>query len=317
MASIDNVQQYGCQVDEMKKILAIDGGGIKGVFSVSLLAEIERMCGGNICDYFDLLAGTSTGAIIAAALSIKIPAYDILELYINKGINIFPRKSWKLFKGKYSTEPLKKELARIFKDKKMKDSNTRLLIPAYNLSTDSVQIFKTPHAKNLYFDKDRKIKEVLLATTAAPMYFSPYKMQGGTYMDGGVGANNPSLVAYIEGITRCGWNKDEIMILNIGNVTSGKNTTGKEKMGLANFLTMQQCFMNAESQYATNICRLLMGDKYIRIEESAKKGEVQLDKVDQVSLTKLRDLGFNSAQRNYDKIKQEFLSDKKEEVIFY
>ena len=196
----------------MKKILAIDGGGIKGVYAASLLAEIESLSGTNICDYFDMLAGTSTGAIIAAALSIKIPAHNILELYLNKGEEIFPKEHWKLFRGKYRTQPLKNELEKIFDDKKMGDAGTRLLIPTYNLSTDAVQIFKTPHAKDLYFDKDKKIYEVLLATTAAPVYFSPYKMSGGVYMDGGVGANNPSLIALVEGITRCGWNKEDIMI---------------------------------------------------------------------------------------------------------
>lgn len=290
----------------MKKILAIDGGGIKGVYAASLLAELERLCGRNICEYFDILAGTSTGAIIAAALAIKIPSRDILELYLDKGKEIFPKEHWKLFKGKYSTQPLKNELKKIFADKKMGDANTRLLIPTYNLSTDAVQIFKTPHAIDLYFDKDKKIYEVLLATTAAPVYFSPYKMSGGIYMDGGVGANNPSLIALVEGVTRCDWNKEDIMILNIGNVSSGKNTTGKEKMGLSNFLTIQQCFMNAQNQYASNICNLIIGDRYIRIEETVKTGEVALDKVDKVSLKKLSDLGINSAKRNYDLIKKRF-----------
>ena len=303
-------------VCEMKKILAIDGGGIKGVYAASLLTEIERLCGGNICDYFDMLAGTSTGAIIAAALSIKIPAHEILELYMDKGKEIFPKEHWKLFRGKYSTQPLKNELKKIFDDKKMNDARTRLLIPTYNLNTDAVQIFKTPHAVDLYFDKDKKMHEVLLATTAAPIYFSPYKMSGGVYVDGGVGANNPSLIALVEGITRCDWNKEDIVILNIGSVTSGKQTTGKEKMGLSNFLILQKCFMNAENQYASNICKLIIGDNYIRIEETVPTGEVALDKVDKTSIEKLSDLGINSAQNYYDLISEKFLSDKSEQLLF-
>lgn len=293
----------------MKKILAIDGGGIKGVYAASLLAQVEEFSGARICDYFDLLAGTSTGAIIAAALSVGISAQDILELYLNKGANIFPKERWKLFKGKYDKKPLEKELKDLFGDKTMEDASTKLLIPTYNLTTDSVQIFKTPHSPDLYYDRNKKIYDVLLATTAAPVYFSPHKMEGGVYMDGGVGANNPSLIALIEGMTRCGWNRDDIMILNIGSVTSGKNTSGKEKMGLLNFLTVQQCFMNAESQYASNICNLIIGSQYIRIEETAKSGEVALDKVDEESLGKLRDLGIESAKENYDMIKNSFFSE--------
>ena len=300
----------------MKKILAIDGGGIKGVYAASVLAEIERLSGASICDYFDMLAGTSTGAIIAAALSLKIPAQDILKLYLNKGKEIFPKEHWKLFRGKYRTEPLENELEKIFDDKKMCDAGTRLVIPVYNLSTDAVQIFKTPHATDLRFDKDKKIYDVLLATTAAPVYFSPYKMRGGVYMDGGVGANNPSLIALVEGITRCGWKKEEIMILNIGSITSGKNTTGKEKMGLSNFLTIQQCFMNAENHYASNICNLIIGDRYIRLVETAKSGEVALDKVNSGSLEKMCDLGINSAQSYYDMISKKFFTEMKEQVTF-
>lgn len=300
----------------MKKILAIDGGGIKGVYAASFLAEIESLCGGNVCDYFDMLAGTSTGAIIAAALSIKIPARDILELYLNKGKKIFPKKHWKLFKGKYNTEPLENELKKLFGDKKIVEANTRLLIPTYNLSTDAVQVIKTPHAPDLYYDKNRKIYETLLATTAAPVYFSPYKMRGGVFIDGGVGANNPSLIGLVEGVSRCNWNKEDIMILNIGSVTGGKNTTGKEKMGLLNFITIQECFMNAENQYASNICKLIIGDRYIRIEENVRPGELALDKVDKFSLRKLSDLGVDSAQKNYDMISKKFLSDQKELLVF-
>lgn len=292
---------------KMKKILTIDGGGIKGVYTASLLTEIERLAGINMCDCFDMMAGTSTGAIIAAALSMRIPASEILQLYLNEGEKIFPRERWKISRGKYKTQPLKNELERIFGDKKMNDACTRLLIPAYNLSTNSVQVFKTPHAKDLYFDMDRKIYEVLLATTAAPVYFSPYEMNGGVYMDGGVGANNPSLIALVEAETRCAWNKEDILILNIGSVTDGCKTTGKEKMGLSDFLTIQQCFMNAESQYVFNICKLLIGDRYVRIEEKVKSGEVALDKVDKSSLKKLCDLGVNSAQRYYDTIRTNFL----------
>lgn len=300
----------------MKKILAIDGGGMKGVYAASFLTEIEEQCGGNICDYFDMLLGTSTGAIIAAALAVRIPAKKILNLYLEKGKDIFPKERWKLFKGRYDAEPLKNELMQIFGDTEMRDASTRLLIPTYNLSTDAVQIFKTPHAPDLKFDKERLIYDVLLATTAAPIYFSPHKMTGGTYMDGGVGANNPSLIGLVEGITRCQWEKDEIRILNIGSVAGGKNTTGQEKMGLKNFLTVQQCFMNAENQYASNICGLMLGKRYIRIEETVKPGEVAMDRTDKISLKKLMDLGRISAQKNYDSIRRDMLSEKIKPISF-
>lgn len=113
----------------MRKILSIDGGGIKGIFSASFLAEIEEKCGGPYSEYFDMIAGTSTGAIIAAALSIGIPAQEILNLYLKKGKEIFPKGSthFKLFHGKYSNEPLKNALIEVFGTKKIKDCQTSVL----------------------------------------------------------------------------------------------------------------------------------------------------------------------------------------------
>lgn len=316
MIQLPSIRKLVYTLFDMKRILTIDGGGIKGVYAASILAEIEKQSGVHICDYFDLIAGTSTGAIIAAALAIKIPAQNILDLYLVQGTKIFPKQQWRLLRGKYNTKPLEEILKSVFEEKCIANANTRLVIPTYNLQTDAVRIFKTPHSKDLFCDKDYKLYEVLLATTAAPVYFSPYKMRGGIYVDGGIGANNPSLIALTEGVTRCGWDIKDIRLLNVGSVGIGKNTTGKEKMGLLSFLTIQQCFMNAENQYASNICKLILKDNYIRIEESAQKGEVALDNVETHSLEKLKDLGMHSAQINYDRIRQDFLCCEKESVSF-
>lgn len=300
----------------MKRILTIDGGGIKGIYAASMLAVIEQQKKIQLCDYFDLIAGTSTGGIIAAALSVGIPAQKILDLYLEYGAQIFPSKSWKLLKGKYKTQPLKNALESVFQDKKIVHAKTRLLIPAYNLETDAVRVFKTPHSGDLFYDKDYTLCDILLATTAAPIYFSPHKMRGGTFIDGGIGANNPSLIALVEGVTRCKWSKNDIVLLNIGSVNTGKNTTGKEKMGLVDFLKIQQSFMNAENQFASNICRLILEENYIRVSENVQKGEVGLDNVKKHTLERLKVLGEESAKNNYASLEKKFLLQEKEPVEF-
>jgi len=304
----------------MKKILAIDGGGIKGVFSASFLAEVEEKCAGHIFDYFDMIAGTSTGAIIAAALSIGVPAREILNLYVEKGKEIFPHNSrvFRLFGGKYSNESLKKILKEVFGIKKFRDCGTRLLIPAFDLENRKVHVFKTPHTSDLYFDKDRLLVDCLLATTAAPTYFSPYKMQGGIYMDGGIGANNPSMIAVVEAMTRCKWRAEEIQMLSIGGVNELHPTTGTEGMGLLDVLKIQKSFMLAESQYAENICKLFLEEgNYIRVAQDALKGQVSLDKVNVESLKALQDWGVNKAQEYIQVIKTNFFNEEKEKMCLY
>ena len=303
----------------MKKILTIDGGGIKGIFSAVFLAELEEKCDGSICDYFDLIAGTSTGAIIAAALCIGIPAKDIADLYMENAENIFPlRRKYKIFRGKYDSEPLKKALTNTFGEKQVKDCKTRLLIPVFNLTTRKVQVFKTPHAEDLLYDKDELLVDILMATTAAPIFFSPYKMKRGVYMDGGVGANNPSMLAFVEGLTRCGWNRNEMRMLSVGSVEEPHPVRGTEKMGLKDALKIQKSFMLAECQYADNGSRLLLGEKnYIRVKEEILKGQAGLDKVDTESLKVLKAQGMNAAQTYTERIKSNFFNEKKDLVQFY
>lgn len=303
----------------MKKLLSIDGGGIKGVFAASFLAEVETKCNCRICDYFDLIAGTSTGGIIAAALACGIPARDILNLYLKNGEKIFKKKrSIPLTNSKYDSEVLKEALTDVFEDKKIRDCQTRLLIPAFNLESRSVRVFKTPHSSDLYFDKDLLLLDCILATTAAPTYFSPHVMESGTFIDGGIGANNPSLIAVIEGLTRCGWDRSEIHVLSVGCVEDPGATSGNEKMGLTDALKIQQCYMMAETQYADNICRLLLPkENYIRINQLALPKQVTLDTVNDETIHLLKGWGIHQAQEHIHGVKDVFFADTKGEVKFY
>lgn len=303
----------------VKKILSIDGGGIKGIFAASFLTQIEEECKVRICDYFDLIAGTSTGGIIAAALAYGVPAKNILDLYLQKGKQIFPKgKTWSFFKTKYDTEPLKKALEDVFQSGCIKDCKTRLVIPAYNLENNQVRVFKTPHEKNLHFDKELRLVDCILATTAAPLYFQPYRMKGGVFIDGGVGANNPSVIALVEGMTRCTWSLNDILMLSIGGVSELGSNTGNEGMGLLDVLKIQKSFMSAESQYAHNICNLLLSSKrYIRINQVVQNNRFALDKVTKASMSGLKNFGENQAMAHIVKIENLFLKDKIEKMQLY
>lgn len=152
--------------DRSFRILSIDGGGIRGILPAAILAEFERkyLGGDSAGDYFDLIAGTSTGGIIALGLSIGVPASKILELYLEHGAEIFPAaappfKSIKRFWAKlrsldhyqYSREPLERELRQIFGTLTFNDAQRRLCIPSFDGFTE-VNVFKTPHHPDFRLD---------------------------------------------------------------------------------------------------------------------------------------------------------------------
>lgn len=117
-----------------RRILAIDGGGIKGVFPAAFLAEIESQIGEPIVDYFDLIAGTSTGGIIALALGLGLRGKEILELYEKNARRIFPHVTGfslpGIFRAKYAKATLPQVLTEAFGQRLLGESCTRLIIPS-------------------------------------------------------------------------------------------------------------------------------------------------------------------------------------------
>ena len=218
-----------------RRILSIQGGGVNGIFAAKLLALVEEDLERDGLParsgaYFDLISGTSTGGLIALGLALGIPASEIVKIYDEKSALIFPRwsrnKVWKLRcrvptirRPFYSSEPLIRELKAVFGQRRLGDARTRIVIPAYNQSSDRVHLFKTAHHGNFQRDFRLFAWDVAAATAAAPFFFPPHKMQNSvSFLDGGVWANNPILVAIAECIQYCQWDRGEIDILSISGV---------------------------------------------------------------------------------------------------
>lgn len=223
---------------EKFKILSIDGGGIKGIFPAKFLASLEEEIGeGQTHKHFDLICGTSTGGIIALALSLGIPAKEILKLYQDNAKTIFGSGNWNILKKPfYSNKPLEKLIRDIFKKYHDKDEDPRindalnkvkLLIPTYSLLDGGTQVLKTPHTSDLILDKHIPMYMAAMATSAAPTYFNAYsntfkRIDSDTIedfsnkVDGGVYANNPSMLGIIEATTRLEQKLDNIQLLSLG-----------------------------------------------------------------------------------------------------
>lgn len=196
------------------KVLCIDGGGIKGLYSAQVLAVLEKHFNTQVYEHFDLICGTSTGGIIALAASLGIPMEDVVKFYDEYGPIIFEekKKSHKYYKAyikarqalwgsKYNSASLKKALETVFEDKTIKDAKTLLCIPAHNVITGQPRVFKRDYSANgLTFssDNNKSCVDVALATSAAPTYFPAHKIGDEIFVDGGLWANNPILIGFTE-----------------------------------------------------------------------------------------------------------------------
>jgi len=228
------------------KVLSIDGGGIRGIYSSKILEYFESTFNCHIADYFDLLCGTSTGGLIALALSLKIPAKEITEFYELHGSKIFPNQKmgWfrkNIWRGKYDNEKLKEALKITFKDHLIGDSNCLLCIPAYSITDARPYIFKYDHEEGgLSRDNNTEYVQVALATCAAPTYFPLVEIDNYNkkqFIDGGVYANNPTFIGFTEAMDYfVGKNKkfNSLSILSLASleVPSGKPTGLKLKRAL-------------------------------------------------------------------------------------
>ena len=215
------------------RILSLDGGGICGAFEAGFLAGLEAQLERPLGDYFDLVVGTSTGGIIAAAIAFREPASRIEEFYRDQGPIIFERRKvalsswWKrrvrglgrpiaeriarrfgieldcdyLIKTKYGSEPLRRVLTTVFGNNRLGEAKTRLAIPSIDLTHGQTKVFKTKHMPQLHIDYLMPVVDVLMATTAAPSFFPHAEIQvGSAYVDGGLWANNPTMVGIVESI---------------------------------------------------------------------------------------------------------------------
>lgn len=243
------------------KILCIDGGGIKGLYSAEVLNTLEYTYG-PLSDYFDMLCGTSTGGIIALGISAKIPMQDIVKFYESKGAAIFSqwKKFWplkdlllmikqSLICSKYSNRSLKKALVEVFGERKIAESNNLLCIPSYNITCAQTRVFKKDY--NQFNQDDQKTYvDVALATSAAPTYFPLHTINNVDYIDGGLWANDPTLVAISEYLYSFSDEYEGVDILSISSCekSSAETLCCKNRSFLAWSQTLFDIYNNGQNQ---------------------------------------------------------------------
>lgn len=221
--------QPSAQPDRLQ-VLALDGGGAKALFTAHVLARLEADLGVRIAEHFDLIAGTSAGGIIALALGAGLRPAEIVEHYTDLTARVFPRSRqarWRLapraLQPAYSGAVLRAALADVFGSRLLGESEKRLIIPSWDVQRGEVHIFKTPHHTHLRRDGQIPMVDVALATSAAPTYFEAARVDGQRLIDGGVWANNPSVVAITEAVSMLAASLDHIRVLNVGTIDQRTN----------------------------------------------------------------------------------------------
>lgn len=198
------------------RLLSIDGGGIRGIIPAMVLAEIEARAGKPISGLFDLISGTSTGGVLALGLVTpgrrgpRYTAEDLLYFYRKDGPRIFSRSVWhratsldSVLEEKYPSENIDKVLEERFGDTRLRQALTPVLITSYDIERRLPFFFRSERARKRP-DYDFPMVQAARATSAAPTYFEPVKIDAGdsqdyyALIDGGVFANNPAMCAYVE-----------------------------------------------------------------------------------------------------------------------
>lgn len=276
--------------DGRLQILALDGGGAKALFTAYVLADLEDDLGISITDRFDLIAGTSAGGIIALALGAGMPPREIVAHYERLVATVFPpgRRRWwarprQVFRPMYDSVALRAALGDVFDSLRLGDSKKRLLIPSWNVQAGSVHVFKTPHHPRLRRDWKMSMVDVANATAAAPLYFPAAQVAGLRLIDGGVWANNPSVIAVAEATSMLGADLSNLRILNVG--TMEPDASHSKKLDNAGLLGWARpaagTILNASSRGGQGIAEHLIGkESYVRFDTPTPRGAFALDAAD-------------------------------------
>ena len=289
------------------RILSLSGGGVRGIFQAIYLAKLAEAAGSPLQNHFDLIAGTSTGAVIGLAVALNIDPARIVDFYKRDASEVFaPRFAAEVRTGpRYNQKPFRKALAEIFSNKRLADCRPPVLITAASLDRFRYRLFSTLGGPT-ESDGELLANEVALASAAAPTFFPPVNPTGQerSYVDGGLWANSPALVAVLAAHQQKQIPFPLMRVLSIGNGDFPQGIPPDEFATLRplSFRTSRALFeimFAAQESFADEYAmRLLPAGSFVRA-STALKDHLPLDAT-QKALAELPTL----AEAEFDRTKQ-------------
>lgn len=265
----------------VKRVLSIDGGGIRGIIPALVLAHLEKRVGKPCSEIFDLMVGTSTGGMLALGLSLRtddgeplFSAKQLVSLYEEHGADIFEQSLWRkvrsiggILEEAYSHEALEAILDRYFTSRVMADCGVPTMVTSYDIQNRRTVFIKSWHSEHAALLCSKTAR----ATSAAPTYFEPARMSWGeesrTLIDGGVFINSPSVSAYAEARKLFPGEPIAMLSLGTGELTRPIPYEEARTWGSALWvMSLLDCMFDGVSKAADHQMRLFLGENYLRLQ---------------------------------------------------
>lgn len=304
----------------MVSILSIDGGGIRGIIPAIFLIEFERRTGKPICELFDLIAGTSTGGILAATLAVpnwqgkpKYSAEQVCSAYFENGGTIFHRSLLRsaatlggFARPKYSAKGLDSMLEKYLGGKRLHTTLTEILVTAYDMASSTPWFFKTSFAKNHRTPADDPLlTQVARATASAPTYFPPLTLEKHCMVDGGLFASNPALCAYAQARNMYPEEK-EFLVVSLGTGIQAHNRACSKisNWGIVDWaMPITGIVLNSSSESVNYQMRALVSDEnYVRFQVQLEDDTTEMDNASEKNMRKLEALAQQAVRQESAKI---------------
>jgi uncharacterized protein len=264
-----------------------------------VLTELERRAGRRVFEMFDLIAGTSTGGILACAVCAPdpLPASELVTLYEDEGPNIFDRSLFQriqsadgLLDEKYDDAALDSALERFLEHKRLSETRPDLIVPTYDTALPGPYFFKTTKARATPETDDFPLSVVARATSAAPTYFEPVELGERALVDGGVFAVNPAMSAFAEVLKEVDAREVVLLSLGTGQHTRKRSFDEIKDWGVARWARpiLEVVFDGVSDAVDYQLDHVLGGERYWRLQTELTLASDDLDDASEDNLAKLR-----------------------------
>jgi patatin-like phospholipase/acyl hydrolase len=289
-----NILNYFSQSSKTKLVLSLDGGGVRAIAAIVFLKKLEVLSGKKIFDIFDFFIGTSAGGVNALNIAgTKASGFDLENFWSKENLtktmskSFWDTASFLQTKPKYDGKGKHEVFFEHFKDQSLGESKKPVAVLAYDVER------RKPRLLSSYDSPGIKIVSAASATSAAPIYYSTQEIDDGSWLiDGGIVANNPSLLGYSE--ARKLFPKSKIKVLSIGTGINRRKINGKNssKWGALNWFNHDILGIMLESSMFDEIASDLMGQNYLRVNSSTGLVNRRMDDMSDTNLQRIRLMGM-------------------------